>query len=220
MTTTPKHNVNYYFLNQFLHPKPYPGYKQSVVSFIVCKNNTPNKNNYLFVKEKTGFWFFPKGRIFKNNIADGFFEAITGTLERELGLKGMKVFDVKPNLVQQAYIFDFERQKYNQNRSEDEKVKGNPTKGKIYHLAIMEYTGVNGFPAENDKKAILEYKWINDKEAEELINKNGELVNENTGYTEGYNKFQLRFFKKILSSYETIQKLRVQKEPLQKTLFF
>jgi len=74
--------------------------------------------------------------------------------------------------------------------------------------------------AENDKKAILEYKWINDKEAEELINKNGELVNENTGYTEGYNKFQLRFFKKILSSYETIQKLRVQKEPLQKTLFF
>jgi len=212
-------NLNYYFLNRFLHPKPYPGFRQSIVALIINKNETENQNKFLFIQERTGFWFFPKGAIIGKNLADDFFESLATLLEKELGLRGMDVYKIKPNFTQIAYIFDYERQKYNSERSQQEKDRGNPSKGKVYHLVIMHYEGDDSFNLKTDDKLdVLDYKWLNQEEAEEIINKNVELIEENPGYTEGYQKFQKKYFIKILKTYDTIEVLKSETGAIQRKL--
>lgn len=221
MAKKPEHSLNYYFLNRFLHPNPYPGYKNSVVSLLINKNNNNNKDKVLVIKEKTGFWSFPKKGIGSKNLADGFFESISQTLETELGLRGMTVYDKKPKLVQKGHIFDFEKQNYNAARAKEESAKGNPTKGKIYHLAVMEYTGDDEFNLRNDDHVTtLDYKWVNRREALELLKDLNSQLAITESYTESYKHFSEKFHAKIFNILELLENMRLNKDPLQVSLFF
>jgi len=214
-----KDSLNYYFLNRFLHPKPYPGYKQSVISLIINKNKGKNANKFLFVQEKTGYWFLPKSGIETKNLADGFISAIARGLEKELGLRGMAVYKIKPQFTQSAYVFDFDRQTYNKERTKQEKEKKNPSKGKVYHLATMYYKGDDDFDLNSGKDIdVLDYKWVNQQEAEELVKANNKLMDNNPGYTESYLDFQKRLLDKVMNAQETVEVLKSEKGVVQKRL--
>lgn len=206
----PKHSLNYYFLSKLLHPKPYPGHRQSVVLLITNKNNTENKNKFLFIKEKVGLWFFPKGHLVGTNFINSFFESISKNLENELGLRGIKIFDVKPTFIQKAYVLDFERQKYNQERGLQEKSRGNPSKGKIYHLAIMCYKGTEEFKLDKKVK-VLEHRWVSRDQALKLLNKMSKLVGNPPSFTEESRKFYRRFFEKILAANTILEQITLDK---------
>jgi len=203
----PEHSLNYYFLNKFLHPKPYLGYRQSVVLLIINKNSTENKNKFLFIKEKSGFWFFPKGHLVGTDLINSLFESISKNLENELGLRGVKIFDIKPSFTQKAYIFDFERQKYNQERESEEKSKGNPSNGKIYHLAIMHYKGAEEFKVD-EKVKVSEHRWVSKDEALKLLDEISELVGNLPSFTEESHKFYRRFLEKMLTTNTVLEQIR------------
>lgn len=212
-----EHSANYYFLKRFLHPQPYFGYRQSIVNLLINRNKDHNNGKYLFIKEKTGLWFFPKGHIVGTDIQSSFFESISQTLEKELGFHGMKIFELKPSFTQLAYIFDFERQKYNPIRQEAEKEKGNPAFGKIYHLAIMEYKGSEEFEV-SEKSKIMEYKWVTKEEGVELLKAlDDSLIPENY-FTEASVRFYRRFFEKIVSTAQELEIMRGNKDPFQARL--
>jgi len=216
---TKKDSLNYYFLNGFLHPKPYSGYKQSVISLIINKNDSENKDKFFFVQEKTGYWGLPKSAIESKHLADGFFTAIAKGLEMELGLRGMKVHKIKPRFTQVVYIFDFERQKYNKGRTEQEKEKGHPAKGKLYHLATMYYQGNDVFEIKSSKNiSVLDYKWVTQQEAMELLESNSALIENNPGYTESYQIFQEKLLTRILDAQENIELMKSKKGVVQKKL--
>lgn len=202
-----EHGLNYFFLNKFLHPKPYPGYRQSIVLLIVNKNRAENENKFLFIKEKSGLWFFPKGHLIDRDLINSLFESISKNLENELGLRGIKIFDIKPSFTQKAYIFDFERQKYNRERESEEKLKGNAFKGKIYHLAIMHYKGTEEFKVD-EKVKVLGHKWVSKDEAKKLLDEISGLVGNPSSFTEESHRFYKRFFEKILSTNEVLEKNR------------
>jgi hypothetical protein len=200
------HNFNYYFLNKYLHAQPYPGYRQTVVLLIVNKNKTKNNNKFLFIKEKSGFWFLPKGHLVGTNLTDSLFESILRNLESELGLRGTQIFEVKPSFIQKAYIFDFERQRYNKERGLEENAKGYPTKGKVYHLAIMNYEGADEFKVD-EKVKVLGNRWVAQDEAFGLVDKIGELVGKPLGYTEESHKFYKRFLEKVLLTNSELERI-------------
>lgn len=213
----PEHEANYYFLKRFLHPKPYAGYRQSIVNLLVNRNKGSNNGKFLLIEEPSGVWFFPKGHLIGTDIMSSFFESISQNLEKELGLRGMKIFEVKPSFTQLSYIFDFERQKYNSVRQLDEKTKGNPSKGKIYHLAVMEYKGKDDFPI-NENCKVLESKWVSKEEGVSLLKSTNEKLKSSKGFAEESSKFYRRFFEKVIITHQELEILRANEDPFQSRL--
>lgn len=212
-----KHSVNFYFLRKVLHPRPYPGYRQSIINLLVNKNAGENFDKFLFIKEITNLWFFPKGHLIGENLFSSFFESISQNFEKELGLRGIKIFDVKPSFTQLAYIFDFDRQKYNPSRRNYEASLGNPTKGKIYHLVIMECRGLDKIPVEKSSK-VQDYKWVSKKEGLRLLESCTPYLESSKGFTEDSPMFYKRFFEKIIITFEGLEKLRTNTGSLQTRL--
>lgn len=213
-------SLNYYFLKKHLHPKAPSGYRQDIVNVIVNRNETENRNKFLLIQEKNEIWGFPKQGIEDRNLSEGFFETLTRNLGEELGFRGMKVIELKPRFTQKAYIFNFEKQVYDDDRSEEEVKKGRPTKGKIYHLAIMSYKGPDEMPLDldNPKITTLGYQWVTENEGRDLIYTNLDVWSKKTGGIDKTSKFHISFYERIINSYNLIQRIYTEKNPFQQTL--
>lgn len=200
---------NYYFLNKRLHPNPPPGYRTDIILLIINKNPTANNNKYLFVQQNNKFWNLPKEGT-KTILADDLFNTIARNLEEEIGFKGIKVIEDKPMFKQIALIFDFEKQEYDLNRSKDEKNKNRPVKGKIYHLAIMEFHGPENFSIKNKSKTdeIIDLKWVNKKDGEKLVSLNKNFLSERKTNSPYSASFNVKLFKKVINFYNNLTKIR------------
>jgi hypothetical protein len=98
--------------------------------------------------------------------------------------------------------------------------KGRPTKGKIYHLAIMSYMGPDDLPIDRKKLdgRVRDYRWVNEKEAKQLKQGNLSLVGKTKGYSELSLRFHVDFFEKILKIHNDIGQMYLQKSFGQKPL--
>jgi hypothetical protein len=221
MTTKKKpYSFNYYLLNKYLHPETPRGYRQTVVNVIVNQNTTKERGKFLFIQEKNKWWGLPKQGFDEKLLTDGFIEALSKNIGEELGFKGITVIEIKPKFTQIAYLFDFEKQVFDEDRSEREIEKGNPGEGKIYHLAIMHYKGPDEIPIDKDdpKTTTIDYKWVTKEEGRELEDKNKEISAEEFGDVDRTAKFHVAFFERIMKAYEEIQKIYAQKNPYQNPL--
>lgn len=169
-------SFSYYFLNKRLHPPPPPGYRASTVLFIVNCNPGLNYQKFLFIKE-TGqqkeSWGLPKEGLESSTVVDDIITSIARNLEEELGLRGMKISEMKPAFHQRAIYFDFAVQRYDPLRSGYEAMRKRPTKGKVYHLAIMDYTGPDKIPLDGSSgdTSITDFLWVEPSQAQELTRK-------------------------------------------------
>lgn len=191
----------YYFLNTRLHPPTNNDYKVSIVLVIINKNKTNNKDKFLFVQQKNLFWNLPKKGIKSKIITEDIYTTISKNLEHELGFKGVKVAETKPFFRQIAFIFDFEKQIYDEERSKAEDKKDNPKKGKIYQLALMEYRGTDDLPVSIATE-ISDYKWVNLEEAQSLLLSNKDLLNYDIINSNSSVDFNIKLFKKISVFYQ------------------
>jgi 8-oxo-dGTP pyrophosphatase MutT (NUDIX family) len=203
-----KHSFNYYFLEKRLHPSTPKGYRATLILLIINKNKeSPDKDKFVFVEHKNSFWGFPKGGILGESLIDSISEAIVKNLGEELGLKGVQVFDTKPIFKQKAYIFDIARQIYDEARVKSEREKGRPDKGKIYHLAMMEYRGVDKLPLEgrDQKYGIRDFRWVGIEEGRNLSNANLKLMErEDYDHSEETLKFNLSLYERVISAYSLV----------------
>ncbi len=194
----------YYFLNKKLHPPIPKNYKSSIILTIINKNNTLNKNKMLFVQQKNLIWNLPKKGIKTNSVIEDIYTTVSNNLENELGFKGIKVTETKPTFKQVAFIFDFDKQVYDEKRSIQEKRKDNPTTGKIYQLAIMEYHGPDKIPLTSNSE-VVNYKWVNITEGKNIMGKNKELLAPEIADSKESIDFNIKLFGKILNTYEMIE---------------
>ncbi len=214
------HSFGYYFLNNRLHPTPPPSFKTSIVLLIVNKNLSENHGKFLFVQQGSRFWNLPKEGI-KSNLADNLFSAIAKNLEEEIGLKGIKVSEVKPSFKQVAIIFDFDKQKYDKQRAKSESQIAKPIKGKIYHLAIMEFQGQDNLKIEekSTNPEIINLKWANKEEGNKLMLSNKSPLTFLKISSPHSVNFNIKLFKKIISFYENLSKITSARTDKQTQLF-
>lgn len=225
-------SINYYFLQKHLHPKSPSGYEQVLVNMVVNKNESENNGKYLFVQENNKKWGFPMQEVEEKNLIDGFFDSMAKNLGEKLGFRGMKIIDLKPQFKQKSYFFDFAKQVFDEKQSEEEMQTGGPSKGRIFHLAIITYEGPEDLPL--DKKdpgtPIRDYKWVNETEARSLVQGNvlidGDTeieneVNETDGNalqeSIGLN-FEISLFENIVNAYKEVLRIFSGKNPYQQTL--
>ena len=214
-------SLNYYFLQKHLHPKSPLGFRQVVVNVIINQNDTENRGKFLFIQENNKLWGFPKQGIEGRELIDGFYDAMAQNLGEELGFRGMKIIDLKPQFAQKSYIFNFEKQVFGDARSEHEMEKGRPAKGKIYHLAIMEYMGPEELPIDlkDPKITTRDYKWVTETEGRNLIHSNIGVGKEQFEDEEGNpNKFHISFYERIVNAYNQVLRIFSEKNPYQQTL--
>ena len=167
-------SFSYYFLNKRLHPAPLPGFRVSIILLIVNQNNGNNFGKFLFIRQTArGYlsWNLPQEGMETTVTADDVFTTIARGIEEELGFRGLKIPETKPQFTQRAIIFDFARQKYDLKRSAYEKSIDRPTKGKIYHLAIMDYRGPDEIPILSGPKdtEIDAFRWVDHTEGQTLL---------------------------------------------------
>ena len=167
-------SFSYYFLNKRLHPAPLPGFRASIILLIVNQNKGDNFGKFLFIRQTArGYmsWNLPQEGMETTITADDVFTTIARGIEEELGFRGLKIPETKPQFTQKALIFDFARQKYDQTRSAYEKTIDRPSKGKIYHLAMMDYHGPEEIPISSGPKdtEIDAYRWVDQAEAQALL---------------------------------------------------
>ncbi len=202
--------INYYFLNRYLHPKPPKGFRETVVVLITLKSDSDQKNKFLIIKEKFMSWGLPKKGLKGNNLVDGIINALVEDMGNEIGFKGPILFQLKPQFVQKAYFLNFTKQIYDKQRSIIEKNKGRPSRGKIYHLAMIDYYGKAELPLKkSDKDAhIIDYKWASQKEGEQLILENKNLIEkEGKLFSAQTAIFGLDLFRKVMRAYKLVQEI-------------
>ncbi|HVX92905.1 MAG TPA: hypothetical protein VHA74_02200 [Candidatus Dojkabacteria bacterium] len=202
-------SFNYHFLKKYLHIKLPVGFREDIALFIVSRNNDSTKNKVLLIKERTGFWGLPKRGITGNNLMEGLLNALVDNLGYELGLKGVVVFEKSPQFIQKAYFVNYAKQIYDKERSEHEQKKDRPSKGKIYHLIILDYWGDTLLPIDGRGSTEIEgFEWVDFKSAEKLLEAN--LTLEGNGVFKTFYEsfiFNIEFFKKSVRAYEAVEKL-------------
>ena len=168
--------INYFFLYNRLH-KPIPeGFRETLILLIVNATKE-NLGKFLVIQETILAWGFPKTKMTGNNIFEGILDALVKNLGEEMGYKGPMVFEKKPFFEQQAIFFNFGRQLYDKVRAKQEEKKGFPSKGKIYNLAIMKYSGPSDIPIleSNGEDSVIDYKWVTFEEALSLFENNKDI---------------------------------------------
>lgn len=152
------------------------------------------------MKQNNDFWNLPKEGL-KSNLADDLFNTIAKNLEEEIGLKGVSVIETKSVFRQIAVVFDFDKQIYDNERSKAESKRDRPTKGKWYHLAIMEFRGSDLLSPLAGSKEINDLRWVSDEEGKRLMKTNKGLSS-NQGATSDFSvKFNIKLFTKVLDFY-------------------
>ncbi len=199
-------SFSYYFLNKRLHPPVSKAFKNSIILLIINKNKTPNKNKFLLVQQANLFWNLPKKGIKAKSIIEDIYTTIARNLENELGFKGVRVTETKPIFKQIAFLFDFDKQIYDTKRSQKEKAKGNPTKGKIYQLAVMEYRGPDAIPI-TPKTEVINHKWVDKKDGLMLMNLNEKLLQPQLIDSKESVVFNIKLFNKVMKAHEQLNTL-------------
>ncbi|MCK9368387.1 hypothetical protein M0R04_00190 [Candidatus Dojkabacteria bacterium] len=168
--------INYFFLYNRLH-KPVPDGFQETLILLIVNSTKENLGKFLVIEETIHAWGFPKTKMTGNNIFDGILDALVKNLGEEIGYKGPLVFEKKPFFEQQAIFFNFGKQLYDKVRGKQEEKKGFPSKGKIYNLAIMKYSGPSDLPIlESDSEdSVIDYKWVTFEEALSLFESNKDI---------------------------------------------
>lgn len=210
MGPKPYSSFTYYFLNRRLHPQSPPGFRNDTVLLLVNKNATPNRAKFLFVHQKKDnhtSWGLPKEGMESQVVVDDVITSIARNLEEELGFKGTKVTETNPKFTQVAFLFNFATQIYDSDRSHYESSLGRQSKGKIYHLAVMDYTGPDILPG-HVKKSIDRYSWADHAEGLELIKSTA------TTFNPGSSEFNLVLFTKILETYTYLLSLKTPQAQL------
>lgn len=221
MVTKKCHSFNWYFINKRLHPKAQKGFRQNLILLIVNKNKTQRQNNILLVQHNVKAWTLPKEGLKSEITVDDIFTTIARNLEEELGFRGLKITDLKPQFKQVALLFDFDKQIYDKERSEIEKRKQRPSKGKLYHLAILEYSGPDKIPFHKDgsNKETIDYKWIDYKKGREILQENIKLSKQGKLPSIKSSFYNLHLFDKVILVYRKIQKIGTIKIGPQDQLF-
>jgi hypothetical protein len=215
------HTFNYYFLHKHIKIKKHRGFRQVIINLLTNRNKTENKNKLLFVQERGGSWGFTRQGIVFQDLAENLFETLVRNLGEELGFKGLIVKETKPTFIPQAYLFNVERQVYDALRADDEAKKKRPTKGKVYHLAMLSYEGPDELPVNigDPSSVIRDYRWINEDEGRELISQNYDLLKTNKAFSEATMDFHKAFYEKIIDIYNHIQGLYLKDNLYQRALF-
>jgi len=213
----PKSNLksfSYYFLNKRLHPAPLPGFRVSIILLIVNQNRGSNFGKFLFIRQ-TGkgliAWSLPQEGMETKVTADDVFTTIARGIEEELGFRGLKIPETKPQFTQKATLYDFARQTYDSKRSNFEKNINRPTKGKIYHLAIMDYHGPDEIPITSgtEDSEIDAFRWVDEVEAKTLLEETKKTFFPNSA------DFKIKLFDRIVEIYKDL-KSHLESQP---TLF-
>ncbi len=216
------HSFNYYFLNKHITLEKPPGYRQTVITLLINENDTENKDKYLFVQEKGGTWGLSRRGVVAQDLLENLFETLIQSLGEELGFRGIDIFDTKPQFKQVAYLFNIEKQTYDDIRSKAEEAKMRPSKGKLYHLAIMKYRGPDNLPFNPaySKSAIRDYRWVDEEEARQLTKENLKILKVKEDFSPQSMDFHIKFWKRIHSIYKNINEIYSNKEVEQSPLFF
>ncbi len=214
-------SLSYYFLNPRLHRPTPSGYRNSIILLLINKNATANKNKYLLIRQYIRSWGLPKEGIKSKNIVDDIFTTIARNLDEEQGFRGLKVIETKAQFKQLAILFDFAKQVYDHHRSKDETQKNRPNRGKIYHLAIIEYQGSDKIPLLKDpkNKETIDYRWVNEKEGRKLLRSNWDLVSKKQIKSKTSMQFNIDLFNKAVSAYHHIHSICLTPLSGQKSLF-
>lgn len=202
MEKSKNHSLNYYYLNKNITLKYKPGYRQTILNVLM------HKDKFLFVQEKGGFWGFTRQGVVKQNVLENLFETMVRNFGEELGFKGFKVKELSPKFTPVAYLFNFDAQQYDAKRAASEERKNRPTKGKLYHLAIIEYSGPTNLPIDTkDKHAnIKDYKWVNAKEGRHLTKENNKAALElNKEYSVDTINYHFYLYEKVIKTYEYVK---------------
>jgi ADP-ribose pyrophosphatase YjhB (NUDIX family) len=174
-------SFGHFFLKKHLHPPTPPGFRTSLILLIVNQNPSSHQGQYLFVRQSTKgkqAWGMPKEGLESKDLADDLTTALSRNLEEELGFRGPKVNQLNPSFRQVAFIFNISVQKYDLQRSAWEESRDRPVKGKIYHLAIMEYRGPDTIPLSSvsspDGENIDKFQWVTADEGRAMIKASAE----------------------------------------------
>ena len=213
-------SLNYYFIRDHIKIKKAAGYRQAVINLLVNKNRNENKDKYLYVQELGGTCSFSRQTVVEQKIVENLFETLVRNLGGELGFKGHKIKEMKPKFYPKAFLFDVARQHYDNIRAKAEAKKKRSTKGKTYHLAIIEYKGPDDLPIPETNGGIADYKWVNPSEARNLLNENFDLLEHSDELSEATLIFHKNFFEFINNLYNNVQFALGSKEHAQQSLFF
>lgn len=174
-------SFGHFFLKKHLHPPTPPGFRTSLVLLIVNQSPSTHQGRYLFIRESSNGkqgWGLPKEGLESPDLADDLVTSLSRNIEEELGFRGPKVHSLNPSFRQIAFIFNISLQKYDTQRSAWETTRGRPAKGKIYHLAIMEYRGPDDIPLSNttspDGEKIDKFQWVTASEGRAMISSSAE----------------------------------------------
>lgn len=161
----------------------------------------------LFVKEKNGFWGFSRQGLIDDNYIENLFETFVENIGQELGIKGLASNNMNFKFYPYAYLFNVERQEYDQVRSKSEGLKKRPARGKIYHLSYMGYKGDDKFSSfgTNDLK-LQDYKWVSDSEAILLTDQNQSIKRQ--GISSTTFQFHNQFLIKLINIRKTIDLIK------------
>lgn len=201
-----KKTFNYYFLKKYLHPDAPAGYRENLVMLVFLKGDPDKK--FLLIQEKNFVWTLPKKGIDAPNLIDGIVDALSRNIAGELGFKGIVSDEIKPRFEQMAYLVNFMKQKYDPTRAVYERKKGRPVKGKIYHLAILSYTGPELLPVERDFETsyINRYEWVTLDKAISFSQESKSLYEkDNERYSETSLRFNENLIKKAWGMHDAIE---------------
>jgi|SRR3989344_1051391 len=209
-------SFGHFFLKKHLHPPTPPGFRTSLILLIVNQNPAAHQGQYLFVRESAKgkqAWGLPKEGLESKDLADDLVTALSRNIEEELGFRGPKVHQLNPSFRQLALIFNVSAQKYDVQRSAWEGSRGRPTKGKIYHLAIMDYRGPDEIPLSNitspDGEKIDKFQWVTAAEGQTLI------TNSADSFYKSSSDFNITLFKQVVAVFSHLTALL----PSQPSLF-
>ena len=164
-------SLNYYFLRDYIYPKKPKGFRENIVLFVSFRNKGDSHGKYLMIQEKNSFWNLPKKGLTSEDVFDGIVDSVVRDIGEEMGFRGIVNKDLRPRFIQRAYLFNFAIQRYDEIRSEDERKKGRPDKGKIYHLAVIDYLGPEDLPFDKKRSDIhpKDFRWVDFNEGEALV---------------------------------------------------
>lgn len=201
----PVRDLSYHLLNKKLFPPQPDGFRQDILLVIVNKNETKNKDKVILVQQGNGFWNLPKEGMETTRPGEEIIWSITKALETELGFRGRSAMDSRPKIQLRAIIFQFTHQVYDRDRAADEAKKGRPNKGKVYHAIFIEYRGPDDF-ARIVNEEIIDYRWVNNNDALELLNTNMKLVEKGVIRSGSSVTFNIRLWKDVMEAYEVVNK--------------
>ncbi|MEA3357128.1 MAG: hypothetical protein U9Q67_01725 [Patescibacteria group bacterium] len=119
-------------------------------------------------------------------------------------------------------MINFAKQKYDKTRAEYDRKKKRPTKGKIYHLVIINYYGPSDLPVAKDleKSFIMDYKWVDYKEGLELVRLSTSLRREDPeSYSKKSIEFNISLFKKCIRARRIVDKAFLNGKEQQVSMF-